>query len=440
MKNYHFIGIGGIGMSALARILVQRGAQVSGSDQAASSVTEELIRLGARVHIGHAAEHVPPASHVVYSTAVNHTNPEYQASLDQKLPLIHRSEMLAELMVGSLPLLVAGTHGKTTTTSLLTHVAVSAGLKPSFAVGGVVANLESNGGHGEGNYFVAEADESDGSFLRYPAFGAIITNVDNDHLDHWKTESALIEGFHLFGSKIGSSDHLVWCGDDPILSKLKLGGISYGTNPTADLRINGIRQEGWKLKFDIFFEKKRVIDIELPLIGFHNALNGAAVFGLALRLGIPEAAIREAFLSFRGVGRRAERKGEVGGATVYDDYGHHPTEIATTLAAFKAASKGRLIVAFQPHRYTRTRDCMEQFKSCFNAADCLVLTEIYSAGEAPIPGITTAALAERLDKQEIHQVERGKLAPFIRTLLRPGDTLVTMGAGDITKLGKELCG
>ncbi len=441
-KHYHFIAIGGIGMSALARILLDRGATVSGSDASSSYVTKGLEKAGAKVCIGHKAENLPATAIVVYSTAIQADNPEMADAKKHGYPMIHRAGLLAELMESHAPLLVAGTHGKTTTSSLLAHVLVAAGSSPSFAVGGIVQSLEKNGGAGNGPYFVAEACESDGSFLLYPGYGGIITNIDNDHLDYWKEMPALIEGYRRFAENIRVKEHLFLCADDPLLKGLVQGAKSYGFDPSANAHIAEFRQTGWKIVFDLAIEGCVYRDIEIPLAGRHNALNAAAVFALVLSLGIPEDAIRKAFLTFAGIGRRLEKKGEMRGIEIYDDYGHHPTEIAATLEAVRAGLQGRrLIVAFQPHRYTRTRDCLEDFGPAFRAADLVYLTDIYSAGEKPIPGIDTKTLMTHMEKANLRSLlytSRDELAQELSKELRKDDTLVTLGAGDITKVSGEL--
>jgi len=324
-NKFHFVGIGGIGMSALAHILLQKGIPVTGSDVAPSAMTDQLQKKGAEIFIGHSSHHIKPFMTVVCSTDIKEDNPEIKQAKKDGLPLLHRSELLFQLMNGYSPLLVTGTHGKTTTSSLLAHLLVSSGLDPAFAIGGVVRSLNANGGHGSGPYFVAEADESDGSFLNYLPFGAIITNVDNDHLAHWHSLDKLVEGFHRFADLVQSSEHLIWCGDDDILRSLKLKGFSYGFDPSNDLQIENFRQAGWKMIFDICFEGNAYPEIEIPLIGGHNVLNAAAVFGLGIKIQIPEEKLREAFASFQGVNRRAEFKGECRHIDIFDDYAHHPT-------------------------------------------------------------------------------------------------------------------
>lgn len=440
--RYHFIGIGGIGMSALARILLQRGISVSGSDIASSAITENLKADGAEIFIGHAAENLKEKATVVYNTMIAAENPEYQEAQKKECPLIHRSDLLKELMEGHLPLLVSGTHGKTTTSSLLAHVLSEAGLSPSFAIGGVPRSLGSNGSHGKGKYFVAEADESDGSFLKYQGYGAIITNIDNDHIDHWGNEEKLIRGFHQFAQQVKSADHLFYCHDDEKLRALKIRGVGYGFGDKAPLHVTNFHQEEWRNIFDLRFEGRQYTEIEIPLVGGHNVLNAAAVFGLALHLNIGEDQIKKALSVFQGVGRRAEKKGEEKEILVYDDYAHHPTEIFATLHAIKAAiGKRRLVVAFQPHRYSRTKECLDLFPKAFAPADELIVTDIYGAGEKPIEGITTDFLFKKISAKCAFPVlyfPRKELVDSLCKRLQKGDLLLTMGAGDITKVGPEV--
>lgn len=441
-KHYHFIGIGGIGMSALAHILLEKGSQVSGSDVFSSPITRKLENQGAKIYIGHSSDNISMPSTVIYSTAVTEENPEVKKARLQGLPFLHRSELLHHLMDGYSPLLVTGTHGKTTTSSLLAHLLVDAGLDPTYAVGGIVSSLNANGSHGRGSYFVAEADESDGSFLKYSPFGGIITNVDNDHMDYWGTLESMIEGYKKFIGKVRSAEHLLWCGDDEILRSLKPKGYSYGFDKKNDLFIQNFRQDGWKNIFDISFDGTTYTEIEVPLVGGHNVLNAAAVFGLGIKTNIPEEKIRKAFLNFKGVNRRAEFKGEKNGITLFDDYGHHPTEIFATLRAIKQAIGHRkLIAVFQPHRFSRTRECLHEFGPAFAMADELVLTDIYSAGESPIVGITSDVVVAKIKESSFinaSYIPRDKISEFLANHLQSGDVLVTMGAGDITKVGPEV--
>lgn len=438
-EAYHFIGIGGIGMSALARILLQKGVSVQGSDHSSSKITKQLESLGAKIFVGQGKDQVSEFCTVVYSTDIKQENPEYLQAKELGLTLLHRSELLARLMRSSLPLLVTGTHGKTTTTSLLAHVLFCLGWDPSFAIGGILKNISANSQLGKGKYFIAEADESDGSFLAYPCFGAIITNIDLDHLNHWKSEEALIEGFKEFAKQVSSKDHLLWCRDDERLSYLNLLGISYGFTVGSDVRIIAFAQQGLISLFSLEWRGVQYKDIEIPLIGQHNALNAAAVFALSLKLGADEKEVRQALRSFQGVGRRADKLGDWRGIAFYDDYGHHPTEIKATLAAFKQSHpENRLVTVFQPHRYSRTKDCMEEFADAFSDADIVVLTDLYSAGEPPIDGVDGEAVFSQVSdrkREGVYYFRKDALVEFLSGFLQAKDVVVTMGAGDITKYG-----
>lgn len=436
---YHFIGIGGIGMSALARILLQQGIAVQGSDNASSKITKELESLGAKIFLGQARNQVAESCTVIYSTDIAQENPEYMQAKEMGLTLLHRSELLASLMQSSLPLLVTGTHGKTTTSSVLAHVLSGAGFDPTFAIGGIIKNISANSKLGKGKYFVAEADESDGSFLAYPCFGAIITNIDLDHLNHWGSESALIEGFKKFALRVGSEDHLLWCRDDERLNTLQLPGISYGFSMGSDVRITEFTQKGLVSVFSLDWKGEHYKNIEVPLIGQHNALNAAAVFALCLTLGASDQEVRESMKTFQGVGRRADKIGDTCGIAFYDDYGHHPTEIKATLAAFKQSHpENRLVTVFQPHRYSRTKDCLSEFADSFHDTDIVVLTDLYSAGESPIEGIDTGAVYTQVSSKKdegVYYLRKDALVEFLSGFLQEKDVVVTMGAGDITKYG-----
>lgn len=434
-RHYHLIGIGGIGMSALARILLKRGDRVSGSDISYSSNLRALEKEGATIYIGHDKAHVQNPHAIVFSSDIPKDNPEYQYALEEKIPLLHRSQLLAQMMEGYTPLLVTGTHGKTTTTSLLIQILKQADLDPSYAVGGLIEDLEVNGYCGKGMYFAAEADESDGSFINYPSFGGIITNLEKDHMQFWKTEAALKEAFQTFARRVGSREHLFWCRDDQRLASLALPGYSYGFTEEADLQINNFQQKGWMMLFDLTFQRKHYRNIEISLIGAHNVLNAAGVFGLGLKLDIKEVKMREAFKNFKGIKRRVERKGAVGDIEIYDDYAHHPTEIFSTLHALKKAEgHRRLVVVFQPHRFSRTKECLDDFADAFDFADVVVLTEIFAAREKPIRGITSEHILKEIKKKGItsYFVKRKELIGFLIDYLKPKDLLITMGAGDIT--------
>ena len=438
MEIVHFIGLGGIGMSALARILIQRGeVYVQGTDRSASPLLEQLGKEGALVQVGHDAAWIEKATTVIFSSDILEKNEELEKARQISLPLLHRSDLLDRLIQGKKPLLITGTHGKTTTSSLLAWVLFDAGLDPTFAIGGILSNLDTNGKAGKGPHFIAEADESDGSFLKTPAFGAIVTNLDNDHMNYWQSEENLAAAFSQFFAAVQSPEHLFWCKDDTRLDKLRPGGFSYGFSPDADLIIQSFDQNESGIRFDLLFQGKTYRQIALSLFGRHNALNGAAVFGLALQLQAPEEAVRKAFQSFSGAKRRLEFKGEVHKVKIYDDYGHHPVEIAATLKALKdSARERRLVAIFQPHRYTRVRDLFEDFLGCFADADVVVLTDIHSAGEAPIVGVTTAALYTRMKEAlgtKLHFFPRQHLEAGVIEILRPLDIILTLGAGDVTR-------
>ena len=433
--TYHFIGLGGIGMSALARILMQRGNRVQGSDVKSSVLLEALEREGAKVQIGHSAEAIEENATVIYSTDIKADNVEMVRAKETKMQILHRSDLLHELMKGTKNLLVTGTHGKTTTTALLAAVLIEAELDPSFVIGGLIRSLNTNGKAGKGEYFVAEADESDGSFLKTPADYAIITNLENDHLDYWGTPRALDLAFRQF---IAQTKNLVWCRDDERLTGLSPKGTSYGFSAQADFSITNFRQTETGILFDL----NHYANIHLNLMGRHNALNGSAVFALALSLNIPEVVIRRAFQKFSGTARRLEFKAEKHKVSVYDDYGHHPREISATIKALRDhIRERRLVVVFQPHRYTRVRDLFEEFTECFSDADVVIMTDIYSAGEASIVGITSAALYTRTREKlgaKLHFFPRGHLESGAAGLLKPLDVVLTIGAGDVTKAGEPI--
>jgi UDP-N-acetylmuramate--alanine ligase len=439
---YHFIGIGGIGMSALARILLQKGLRVRGSDNTHSLIIQELQDLGAEIFLGHNSFNVLPESIVVYSSDIKKDNPEMIAAEQYHLKMLHRSELLRELMKECCPLLVTGTHGKTTTSSLLSHVLIQAGLCPTFAVGGVLKNYATNSRFENGQYFIAEADESDGSFLAYPSYGAIVTNIDLDHLNYWQTESFLVEGFQKFCNKVSSPQLLIWCKDDDRLSQMKLSGISYGFSIHANAQLKDFHQDGFFLSFSLSWDEKEYKNIQVSLIGKHNALNAASVFIMAVQLGVAESVIRNALKNFEGVGRRADKVGQLGSVCFYDDYGHHPTEIKATLLAFKQSHpQRRLITVFQPHRFTRTKDCMDDFPDAFSSADVVILTDIYAAGEHPIDGIDSERIYTKIIEKniagQVYYMKKTAIDAFLFPFLKENDVVVTMGAGDITKFGSS---
>ena len=439
-KKLHFIGIGGAGMSGLARIALTHGAQVSGSDEKDSSVLAALSALGATVFSSHSAENVQGADLVIYSNAISHSNSERVAAEKLSIPIYTRAQALALLMSGSISIAVAGTHGKTTTSSMLTVALQACGVDPSFAIGGTISASGSNAHRGTGEYFVAEADESDGSFIEYKPFGAIITNIEHDHVDYFATPADVTAAFEDFAQTISSDGFLVYCADDA--GSLALGrtkrsylGISYGENAESDLHIDQVELGAKGSRARALWKGKSIGHLELNVPGRHNIDNAAAALAVGLHLGLPTAGLLAGLASFAGTGRRFELKGTVHGIRVIDDYGHHPTEIRVTLdAARRYAGDGRLLVIFQPHRYSRTQAFMSEFASALSLADDVTLLEVYAASEKPIPGVSSEVISQSMTN--------GKYVPnFVDAtdsmieMAKPGDVIMTLGAGDVSSLG-----
>jgi len=443
----HFVGIGGIGMSGIAELLLNLGYRVSGSDLKESEITRRLASLGGSVAIGHRAENVSPdVDVVVISSAVKRGNPEVAAARQRSIPVVPRAEMLAELMRLKDGVAIAGSHGKTTTTSMIATVLAHAGLDPTAVVGGKLNALGSNAKLGKGRLMVVEADESDGSFLRLSPTIAVITNVDPEHLDHYGTVEALQQAFVDFADRVPFYGLAVMCIDHPVVQhlipRLTKRHVTYGVSPQADWRADDVRLAPFQARFTVSHRGKPLGDVALKMVGAHNVLNALACCAVAHELGIPFATTSEALGGFQGVQRRFTVRGEVRGITVVDDYGHHPAEIKATLLGARASFPHRRIVcAFQPHRYTRTRDLLGDFATAFNDADSLVLTEIYAAGEDPIPGVTGARLHEAVKAcghRDAIFVERAELPARLREGVREGDLVLTLGAGDITHVAEEL--
>jgi len=453
VRHIHFVGIGGAGMSGIAEVLLNLGYQVSGSDLAQNAATKNLARLGAKIQLGHAPGHVDGADAVVVSSAVKADNPELQAARERRIPLVPRALMLAELMRLKQGIAIAGTHGKTTTTSLVASVLAEGGLDPTFVIGGRLNAAGSNARLGAGDFIVVEADESDASFLHLQPVIAVVTNIDADHMETYQHDFArLKQAFAQFLQNLPFYGAAVLCADDPvvreILPQVSKPVITYGTSADASVAASGIQHDSGRMRFRASRPGRATIEVTLNLPGQHNVLNALAAIAVASELGIADAAILKALAEFRGVGRRFQVYGELAAAdggtfTLIDDYGHHPAEMAATLEAVRGAFPGRRVVlVFQPHRYTRTRDLFEDFVRVLSSADALLLGDVYPAGETPIVAADGRSLARALrvvGKVEPQFVEDiGELPAAIRRVARDGDVVVTMGAGSIGNVPSQL--
>lgn len=438
-KKFHFIGIGGSGMSGLARIALSDGAQVSGSDAKESSVLSALAALGAEVFPTHRAEQVVGADVVIYSTAIGANNPEMAYAVQRSIPILTRAQALALLMKSSRSIAVAGTHGKTTTSSMMTVALQACGLDPSFAIGGTLTASGSNAHRGTGDLFVAEADESDGSFVEYQPLAAIVTNIEYDHVDFFASPNEVTRVFEKFAATISPAGYLIYCADDQGSralgeSSLLCRAISYGVAEDADLRIDEISLLPNGSTARVMWHGRSVGQLELKVPGHHNLLNAAACIAMGLTLEAPIHQLLEGLHSFRGAGRRFELISTVHGIRVIDDYGHHPTEIKVTLeAARRYAGDGRVIVLFQPHRYSRTQAFLPEFATSLDLADDVTLLEIYAASEQPIHGVTSELIAEKME-HGLFLPNFAQAAERIIELAKPGDVVITLGAGDVNSL------
>jgi UDP-N-acetylmuramate--alanine ligase len=449
LGRVHFVGIGGAGMSGIARIMLARGLPVSGSDAKDSVTLTALRALGARVHVGHDPAYVGDVDTVVVSTAIRENNPELVAARSTGLRVVHRAGALAAVMAGRRAVAVAGTHGKTTTTSLLTVALQHAGADPSFAIGGNLNESGANAHNGTGDVFVAEADESDGSFLLYSPTAAVVTNVEPDHLDHYGTPEAVEAAFEAFAKRIEPGGFLVTCADDP--GSARLGEVAagagidvrtYGVSDHADLRLAELHTFGLGSVFEPVLLGRRLGRVELRLPGRHNALNAAAALSVGVGLGFPVERLREGLASFTGTRRRFELKGTVGGVRVFDSYAHHPTELAADLAAAReVAGDGRVVVVFQPHLFSRTRFFAADFGTALGLADEVVVMDVYAAREDPEPGVTGALVAAAVPlpaAQVVFEPSWSSVAGHLAERARPGDVVLTCGAGDVTMIGPEV--
>ena len=445
-KHYHLIGIGGIGMSGIAQLLLRQGLKVSGSDLKESRITEELKKIGAQVFIGHSPLNIKGADCVIYSSAIKEDNPEVSAALASGVPLIKRAQALAELMKDKSVITVTGSHGKTTTTSLVSYLLLEAGFAPTVAIGGILKNIDTNACIGEGKFFVAEADESDGSFLYYRPRYSIITNIDREHLDYYKEFSREIEAFRKFLNRTEKDGCLFCCADDmnliSILKDYKNRYVLFGLKNTAQIYPKNIRLEGLSSEFDCFYKNKLIGRFHLSLGGEHNISNALAVIALGLELGVDLEVIKKTLVNYKGAGRRLEIKFSDKGLMLIDDYAHHPTEIKATLSAVRNLKQNRVIAIFQPHRYTRTKLLLEEFGKSFDLADYVIITDIYPASEPPLEGVSGRSvydkIKERTPAKEVHFLAKEEIVGHILGIIKPGDLLITLGAGDIVKISDEL--
>ncbi|CAN7163729.1 UDP-N-acetylmuramate--L-alanine ligase [Aminobacter sp. LjRoot7] len=451
----HFIGIGGIGMSGIAEVLHNLGYKVQGSDQSESANVQRLRDKGIECFVGHKAENLGDAEVIVVSTAIKKTNPELMAAREKLLPVVRRAEMLAELMRFRNAVAIGGTHGKTTTTSMVATLLDAGGLDPTVINGGIINAYGTNARMGEGEWMVVEADESDGTFLKLPADVAVVTNIDPEHLDHYGTFDKVREAFRQFVENVPFYGFGVMCTDHPEVQALvshieDRRVITYGENAQADVRFTNHRMEGAVSVFDVVIRNRKsasattIEGLRLPMPGRHNVSNATAAIAVATELGITPEAVKRGLLSFGGVKRRFTHTGAWNGVDVFDDYGHHPVEIKAVLRAAREATAGRVIAIAQPHRFTRLRDLFDDFSACFNDADTVMIAPVYTAGEDPIDGINSEALVARIragGHRDARYIDGPvAVAPIVRELAKPGDFVVYLGAGNITQWAYALPG
>jgi UDP-N-acetylmuramate--alanine ligase len=447
VRSVHFVGIGGIGMSGIAEVLINLGYRVTGSDLRDGPVVQRLRSLGADIRIGHSPENLNSTDVLVKSTAVSMDNPEVQAALAAHVPVIPRAEMLAELMRMKHGLAVAGTHGKTTTTSMLATVLAEAGLDPTVVIGGRLNAIGSNARLGQGDFLVAEADESDGSFMLLAPTVSVVTNIDPEHMDHYGSMAALVDTFVAFANKVPFYGFSVMCLDHPVvqelLPRLKRRVVTYGFSRQADYRAEAVEFDGMRSRFTVVKQDTPLGQVEMDMPGRHNVQNALAALAVGMELDLPFEDVSRGLQGFAGVERRFTCRGETGGVTVIDDYGHHPVEIEATLEAAARGFKGRrLIAVFQPHRFSRVRDLFGEFCRCFHRADHVVVCPVYAAGEEPLEGLDHHKVAEGLrthgQRSVVAVEDLDEAVKHLREEMKPGDIVITLGAGNVNRICDDL--
>ncbi len=444
-KKIHFIGIGGIGMSGLAQILLKSGHIVTGSDTVLNESTRKIESLGGKVFLGHNPSNIEDADLVVYSSALSESNPEILTARARGLKVIKRGQMLAEMMKGKTGIVIAGAHGKTTTTSMICTILKKSGLEPTFAIGGEVNDFGGNASLGKGEYFVAEADESDGSFLYLAPKYSVVTNIDDDHMDYYKTSDNLTRAYVEFINKTEDGGVLFCCGDDArtmsVLQYLKVNHRTFGLSHESDIHAEAVEIAGLESKFCCFYKGKILGAIHLRIPGIHNVSNSLAAVGVGMELGLPFNKIASALDSYKGADRRFQIKGTIRGITIVDDYAHHPAEIKATLLAAKNLGYNRLVVVFQPHRYTRTMYFKDSFGKSFSLADHLVLTDIYSASEVPLDGVSARDIYDKAIEyghKDVRLLPKEAIVEYLVNVLKTGDLVLVLGAGDIVEVSAGL--
>jgi len=447
IRKIHFVGIGGVGMSAIAKVLLQMGYTITGSDLNKSETIDKLVKNGAHIFIGHSSENVHDAEAVVVSTAISKTNPEVLLAREKGIPVFHRADIIAQLMLQYKGIAVAGAHGKTTTTAMIAVMLEHAGVDPTIIIGGEVDYLNGSAKLGTSKYLVAEADESDGSFLKFSPYIAVVTNIENDHMDFYKTMENILHTFNKFLHNLPSNEGLgILCFDNAYIrdltNNLQRPYISYAIEHDAQYMARNINMRGVMTTYDVYHEEELLGTLKINVPGRHNVANSlaAAVVGVTLGLTFPQ--IAEGLAQFQGAKRRFQTKARLNGVWIIDDYAHHPTEITTTLLAARQTEPKRLICVFQPHRYSRTQFLRKQFGRAFIPCDILIITDVYAAGEQPISGITGEVLKEEVECQTGMQViyipDKDKIARYLSEIVESGDLVMTMGAGDIYRVGEEL--